>query len=133
MTDTVCEAITQLKYYSGEFDVEWGKDTVYGDPETPWYTEQIDKFNNWLIKNNKDPDDPNLSNGYLEIGQIDFKKDFGTDDKFKIWDVLSNHLDIYAVEVDGVKKVYDYCWSDANYQQMQIDMMKPGYDFSSRR
>jgi len=25
LTATVCEAITELKYFSGEFDVEWGK------------------------------------------------------------------------------------------------------------
>ena len=28
LTDTVCEAITHLKYYSGEFDVEWGNDNL---------------------------------------------------------------------------------------------------------
>lgn len=132
LTDTVCAAITQLKYYSGEFDIEWGKDTVYGDPETPWVTSHVDEFKDWMRKNGKDPDDPNLSNGYLPIGYIDVQKDFGTTDKFTIWDILSDHLDIYSLEVNGVKKVYDYCWSDSNYKQMQIDMMKPGYDFSSR-
>ncbi len=133
LTDTVCEAITQLKYYSGEFDIEWGKNTVYGDTSTPWYTEQIDKFDQWLTDNNKDPHDPNLSNGYLEIGEIDLQQSFGTTDMFAIWEILGSHLDIYAVEVDGVRKTYDYCWRDESYKQMQIDMMKPGYDFSSRR
>ena len=36
LTNTVCEAITNLKYYSGEFDVEWGNDIVYGSPSS-WH------------------------------------------------------------------------------------------------
>ena len=75
----------------------------------------------------------NLSLGYLPIGEVDFERSFGTTDHFKIWDILSSHLDIHSVEIDGVKQVYDYCWSDSDYKQMQIDMMRPGYDFSSRR
>ena len=131
LTDTICEAITQLKYYSGEFDIEWGRDTVYGDTETPWVTDHVNEFNSWLEKNNRDPFDPELSNGYLSIGEIDIQRDFGTTDKFTVWDILSDHLDIYAVEVNGVKRTYDYCWRDSNYKEMQIEMMKPGYDFSS--
>jgi len=131
LTDTICAAITQLKYYSGEFDIEWGRDTVYGDIGTPWVTEHIDEFNNWLIKHDKDPYDSELSNGYLPIGEIDIQRDFGTKDKFEIWDILSEHLDIYSIEVNGKKRVYNYCWRDSNYKEMQIEMMKPGYDFSS--
>ena len=133
LTDTVCDAITQLKYYSGEFDIEWGKDTVYGNTDTPWVTEHINKFKKWMRDNNKNPDDPELSNGHLLIGEIDLIKSFGTTDRFAIWDILSSHLDIYSIEVDGIKQVYDYCWTDKNYRQMQIDIMRHGYDFSSRR
>ena len=133
LTETVCEAITQLKYYSGEFDVEWGADMIYGDKNTPWYTKQQDEFRTWLVENNLNPSDPALSNGHLLLGNIELYQNFGTTDKFKIWDILSSHLDIYSIEIDGVKKVYDYCWRDENYKQMQIDMMKPGYDYSSSR
>jgi hypothetical protein len=131
LTETVCEAITQLQYYSGEFDVDWGLDMVYGESSTYWHTKQQDEFRQWLIKNNLDPNNPTLSNGHLLIGNIELKKNFGTDNHFEIWDILSSHLDIYSVEVDGIKQVYDYCWSDRNYKQIQIDMMKPGYDYSS--
>jgi hypothetical protein len=131
LDDTICEAITQLKYYSGEFDVEWGKDTIYGNTDTPWFTNHIDEFRNWMLQNGKNPDDPNLSNGYLSIGEIDIQSSFGTNDKFEIWDILSSHLDIYSIEINGIKKSYDYCWSDSDYKQMQIDMMKPGYDYTS--
>jgi hypothetical protein len=57
---------------------------------------------------------------------------FGTVCDQEIWDILGSHLDIHRIEVDGVSATFDYCWSDANYKQQQIDMMKPGYDYSSR-
>ena len=132
LSDTVCDAINHLKFYSGEFDVEWGADVVYGDPNVPWHNEEQDKFNTWLIANGLDPKDTKLSLGYLPIGYIDIEQDFGTTDPIKIWDKLSKYLDIYSIEVDGIKQVYDFCWSDPDYKQQQIDMMRPGYDYSSR-
>jgi hypothetical protein len=132
LTDTVCEAITELKYYSGEFDVEWGKSVMYGGPHE-WHNKQIDNFKEWLISNDKDPDDINLSLGYLPLGQVNLSFSFGTLHEQTIQQMLSNHLDIYKIEVDGVTNTFDYCWSDYNYKQMQIDIMKPGYDYSCRR
>jgi hypothetical protein len=128
---TVCEAITHLEYYSGEFDIEWGRDIVYGGP-FPWHNEEQDKFANWLLENGYDINDSRLSLGYLPIGQVDLQKSFGTDDPMIVWDQLSKHLDILSIEVDEIKNVFDYCWTDATYKQQQIDIMKPGYDFSSQ-
>lgn len=133
LDNTVCDAINSLKYYSGEFDIEWGADVVYGDPKTPWHTEQIDQFTQWLQDNQLDPTDPKLSLGYLHIGQVELSQSFGTTKPEKIWDILGNHLDIYSIEIDGVSNIFDYCWSDDNYKQLQIDRLKPGYDYSSRR
>jgi hypothetical protein len=133
LTATICEAITNLKYYSGEFDVVWGESMIYGNPKTYWFNEQQDLFREWLSKNELDYQNPDLSLGHLPIGKIDLVKSFGTTDKFEIWDILSSHLDIYSVEIDDTKAIYEYCWSDKDYKQMQIDMMKPGYDYSSSR
>jgi hypothetical protein len=132
LTDTVCEAITELKYYSGEFDIEWANNVVYGGKH-PWHTAEQEKFRKWLTDNNRNPNDIHLSLGYLQIGQVDLYGSFGTTDYQKIWDSLSDHLDIYSIEIDGVKNVFEYCWSDNTYKQMQIDIMRPGYDYSSRR
>ena len=132
LTETVCEAITELKYYSGEFDVEWGRDTVLNSPDNPWHNKEQEEFCRWLIENDKDPTDPNLSLGYLPLGQIDLRASFGTQHPETIWQTLSNHLDIYKIEVGGVSQTYDFCWTDLDYKQMQINMMKPGYDYSSR-
>ena len=132
LNDTICDAITHLKYYSGEFDVEWAADMIYGDTSTPWHTDQIDEFNRWLIKNNLDPRDKNLSLGYLPLGKVDLEMSFGTTDMFKIWDILSNYLNIFKITVDDVSQTFNYCWTDSDYKQQQIAMMRPGYDFSSR-
>lgn len=131
LTDTVCQAITDLRYYSGEFDIEWGNNVVYPG-EHPWHNKEQEEFGNWLIENNLDPKDKKLSLGYLPIGQVDLVKSFGTADYKTIWQILENHLDIYKIEIDNVSQCYPYCWSDANYKNLQIDVMRPGYDYSSR-
>lgn len=134
LTDAVCEAITHLEYYSGEFDIDWGLDVVSGpDSRHEWHIKEQELFKEWLVRNKLDPNDENLSLGYLPIGEVDLMKSFGTTDNFIIWDILGKHLDIYSVQVDDVIGTYSYCWSDQNYKQMQIDMMKPGYDYSSSR
>jgi hypothetical protein len=132
LTSTICETINSLKYYSGEFDIEWAKDVTKAD-NYPWVTKQAAEFTAWLIQQGLDITDPSLSLGYLPIGQVDLIASFGTSDMVTVWDMLSTHLDIYKIEVDGVSNTFDYCWSDDDYKQKQIDMMKPGYDFSSRR
>ena len=131
LTDTVCDAITQLQYYSGEFDIDWGKDVCRKDKH-PWHEEEQINFQRWLVDNNLDPMDLKLSLGYLPVGKIDLLRSFNTTDIKIIWNIMSDYLDIYSIEVDGIKNTFDYCWSDSNYKQMQIDIMKPGYDYSSR-
>ena len=131
LTNTVCETINSLEYYSGEFDVEWGRDVTLSD-NYPWHVKEQQEFKNWLIHNKLNPADSTLSLGYLSIGQIDLITSFGSDNLTNIWDQLSNHLDIYKIEIDDVSNTFDYCWNDVDYKQQQIDKMKPGYDFSSR-
>ena len=132
LTDTVCEAITSLEYYSGEFDVEWAKDVPRAN-KYPWIEKLVNEFTAWLVENGLDPQDPKLSLGYLPLGHIDLNRSFGTENMFDIWEQLSQHLDIYSIEVDGIKNAFKYCWTDEDYKQQQIDMMRPGYDYSSRR
>lgn len=127
-----CDAITQLQYYSGEFDIEWAMDVTYGGTY-PWHDQEQDQFRSWLTENGLDYLDPKLSLGYLPIGKVDIIRSFGTDDPQAVWDILSKYLDIYAIEVNGIKAVFDYCWSDDKYKEQQIDMMRPGYDYSSSR
>lgn len=132
LDNTVCDAITELKYYSGEFDIEWARDITL-DNNYNWHNEQHEEFKQWLLDNNLDPQDKNLSLGYLPIGEVDLVRSFGTTDMINIWEKLSSHLDIYQISVDNITQTFDYCWRNSDYKQMQINMLKPGYDFSSRR
>jgi hypothetical protein len=133
LTETVCDAITELRYYSGEFDVEWGRDITDCSVQCAWHHNQIKRFKSWLVDNGKDPEDLNLSLGYLPLGQIDLLGSFGTTDHLKIWDTLSNYLDIYQIEVDGMCQTYDYCWTDSDHKLQQINQLRPGYDYQLRR
>ena len=128
---TTCEAITALKYYSGEFDIEWGNDVYFGKHK--FHDDQIQRFHTWLSEQGIDRANPDLCLGYLPIGRVDLINSFGTDDPAKIRDILGKYLDIVKIEVDDVSAVFEYCWTDADYKQQQIAMMRPGYDFSSRR
>lgn len=120
---TTCESITALKFYSGEFDIEWGRDVVCNG-NTPWHDDEQERFKMWLLDNNIDPGDPQLSLGYLKIGQVDLAGSFGTADAGEIWQQLGSHLDIYSIEVDGVVGTFDYAWSDPGHEHQQIKNLK---------
>ena len=109
LTDAVCDAITDLQYYSGEFDIEWGRDVVRNG-ENKWHNSQIDRYYEWLEENNKDITDPKLSLGYLPIGQVDLMSSFGSTDPETIWKVLSKYLNISKIEIDGITAHYNYGW-----------------------
>lgn len=130
LTDTVCEAITELRYYSGEFDVEWGNDVVYGNGQW-WHDQEQDQFRRWLLDNGRDPSDTNLSLGYLPIGRVDLIRSFGTDDPIAVRNILGKFLDIFAIRINDTVKYYDRCWSDTDYQEYQIKKMQAGYDYTS--
>jgi hypothetical protein len=123
-----CSAINSLKFYSGEFDIEWGRDI--NEQNHPWHSKEQQQFREWLTRNGMDYNNPKLSLGYIKIGQVNLNKSFGTEDFAVILKKLSAHLDIYQIHADGVTGTFDYVWSDDNYKQMQIDFLQPGYDWS---
>ena len=123
-----CSSISALKYYSGEFDVEWGNDIRI---DNKWFhKKEMTEYREWLSRNGFDWNDPKLSLGYIKIGQVNLQKSFGTTDFFKIIDTMSCHLDIFKIKTPNTQREYNYVWSDDNYKQMQIDFLKPGYDWS---
>ena len=118
-----CEAINALKFYSGEFDIEWSRDVVRGGT-APWHDAEQAKFQAWIESNGLNFDDPKLSLGYLKIGQVDLAGSFGTTDAGEIWKKLGQHLDIYSIEVNGVVSVFDYAWSDSDHYSRQLENLK---------
>jgi len=123
------EAINSLKYYSGEFDVEWAKTIKYG--QYSWYDEEMDNYYNWLKSNNVDISNPHLSLGYLPIASVDLQKSFGTQDEKEIWSIMGDYLDIYSIQVDDVENIYPDSWADDDADEKQIKFMSTGYDYSS--
>jgi hypothetical protein len=126
-----CDAITHLRYYSGEFDIEWGQNICYGGSH-PWHNKRMSNFRNWLNRNNFNTEDPEYNYGYHKVGQVQLTESFGTDNPQQVWDILSNHLDIYKIVTEEIECTYDYSWSDQDYYSQQIERLKPGYDYSSR-
>lgn len=132
INSATCDAITHLRYYSGEFDIEWARDVTFGG-KLPWHTNKMAGFRNWLDRNGFDVEDAQYNYGYHEVGIIDIMASFGTDNIEQIWNQLSNHLDVYAITAGSKTAVYDYTYTDADYYTQQIERLKPGYDYSSRR
>jgi hypothetical protein len=128
---TVCDAITHLRFYSGEFDIEWARDVTYNGPY-PWHTDRMQGFRTWLERNGFDTSDLEYNFGYHQVGQVNMQTSFGTADPDQVWDIVGSHLDIYSIETAEAKATYDYTWTDTDYYQQQIDRLRPGYDYSSR-
>ena len=119
-----------MKYYTGEFDIEWAQDVVYHGPH-PWHTKRLSGFRDWLHRNRFDAQNPEYNYGYHPVGQVQLQSSFGTTDFRQVWPILSGYLDIYKIEAGNVCATYDYAWTDADYYQQQINLLTPGYDYSS--
>lgn len=125
-----CDAITHLRYYSGEFDIEWAQDVIYNGPH-PWHTKEMQGFRDWLGRNGFNVNDAQYNYGYHPVGQVDLLGSFGAADFREVWPVLSKYLDIYRIEAGDASCTYDYTWTDPDYYEQQIRRLKPGYDYSS--
>lgn len=127
---STCSAINSLKFYSGEFDVEWGRDINETNHE--WHRKEQTEFREWLQRNGFDWNNPTLSLGHIKLGQVNLKKSFGNKEFFEIIKIMSTHLDIYQIKIENVTGTFNYVWSDDNYKQMQIDFLRPGYNWSKK-
>lgn len=101
---------------AADFDIEWGQDPA----QHPFMHQQLADFRIWLEQNGFDPDDPALTIGHPQIGQVDLGRSFNTDDVFTIWEILSQNLDVIEVHTSRCSQRYDYHWSDADYINRMI-------------
>ena len=76
---------------------------------------QLAEFRTWLEHNGFDPEDPALTIGHPQIGQVDLDRSFGTRDHLEIWQQLEDHLDVLEIRTSSCCARYDYHWSDADY------------------
>lgn len=130
LTDAACSAITHLKQFSGEFDIEWGRSSGMAAP-SPWHVGIMLEFKRWLIKNNIDLGDTTYNYGYHEIGHVDLVGSFGTITPERIWNKLGTHLDIVRIETETNGATFDYSWADSNYKQLQMAQLTDGYHVTS--
>ena len=101
---------------AADFDIEWGQDPG----QHPFMHKQLAEFREWLHHNGFDPDDPALTIGHPQIGQVDLLRSFGTDDYAQIWHKLGSHLDVVKVATSAYSCIYDYHWKDKDYIKRMI-------------
>mgnify|MGYP000539471770 FL=1 len=135
MTDALCSEINHQKYYSGEFDIEWG-DTIT-EKTHKFKKQEMDEYRAWLKLNNYDWEDPKLSLGYIKIGQVDLQRTFGSSATFKeIYDTMSKNLNITNIKSMSSRTIecaYPYTLDSEDWQQIQIESLRQGYESHSMR
>ena len=134
MTEALCSAINHQKYYSGEFDIEWG-DTINEDTHEFKKSEMQD-FRSWLRENKYDWEDPKLSLGYIKIGQIDLQTSFQKRDFTDIYEEMKNNLNIKNITVtdkENVSNNFPYTLESSDWKQIQLKELKKGYESRSMR
>ena len=101
---------------AGDFDIEWARDPgAY-----QWQIKKLAEFREWLERNGFDPNEPSLTIGHPQIGQVDLSRSFGTEDYQAIWAQLALHLDVCGIRTGSVQAAYNYRWSDSDYIEQQI-------------
>tara|TARA_Y100000114_G_scaffold79860_1_gene73527 strand:+ start:389 stop:1507 length:1119 start_codon:yes stop_codon:yes gene_type:complete len=134
MTETMCSEINHQKYYSGEFDIEWG-DTIT-EKTHDFKKEEMDGFRQWLKQNNYDWQDPNLSLGYIKIGQVDLATSFQSSTFKSIYEVMKDNLNIKSISVIGTKNCnnnFSYTLESEDWRQIQMEGLRRGYESRSMR
>jgi len=134
MTDTMCSEINHQKYYSGEFDIEWG-DTITEESH-PFKKKEMDGFRRWLKENNYDWNNAKLSLGYIKIGQIDMKLGFQNKPFLEVYENMKSNLNIKSIHIVGTRSYeneYPYTLESADWKNIQIKNLKEGYESRSMR
>ncbi len=133
MDDALCSEINHQKYYSGEFDIEWG--ATITESTHSFKREEMDGFRKWLSKNKFDWEDPKLALGYIKIGQVDLSQ-FPDQSFLKIYDVMKDNLNISKIQIKGnetYENNFPYTLDSDDWKQIQIEGLKKGYESGNLR
>ena len=134
MTEALCSEINHQKYYSGEFDIEWG-DTITEETHD-FKKQEMEGYRAWLKENNYDWEDPKLSLGYIKIGQVDLETSFQNRPFTSIYEVMKDNLNIKSITIRS-DKVYEnnfpYTLDSKDWKQIQMEGLKKGYESRSMR
>lgn len=120
ISELITSTLKSQSEAAGDFDIEWGQ-----NPATfPWQAHRLSEFRGWLIDNGFDPEDKLLTIGHPQVAQVDLYKSFGTYHYSEIWPMLGQNLDVYKIRTSDCEATYNYNWSDADYAQQQIEILK---------
>jgi len=134
MTDALCSAINHQKYYSGEFDIEWG-DTITENTHG-FKKEEMEGYRAWLKDNKYDWEDPKLSLGYIKLGEIDLETSFQNSPFTGIYEEMKDNLNIKNITVQGkniIANDFPYTLDSNDWKQIQMEELKRGYESRSMR
>ena len=135
LTEALCSEINHQKYYSGEFDVEWGRTIT--EKLYDFKKKEIDDYRSWLSENGYSWEDPKLSLGHIKIGQVDLQESFGDSAKFRqIYETVSNNLNITKIKIisnNPSECEYPYTLDSDDWQQIQMEGLRRGYEQRSMR
>jgi hypothetical protein len=120
ISELVTTGLRSQTQAAGDFDIEWARDPgAYH-----WQIQQLAEFRTWLERNGFDPDEPSLTIGHPQVGQVDLSRSFGTENWENIYSQLSQHQDVYKIRTSTASATYEYRWSDPDYDLQQIESMK---------
>ena len=132
MTEALCSEINHQKYYSGEFDIDWGQTITEAQD---FKREEMDLYRAWLKENNFDWTEPKLSLGYIKIGQVDLQRTFGTDASIQhIHNTMNENLNITSIRTitgPSVECDYPYTLESDDWKKIQMEGLKQGYESRS--
>jgi len=101
---------------AGDFDIEWAQNP----DKHPWMAKNLSDFRQWLLANGFDPEDPSLTIGHPQVGQVDLLRTFGTMHFRDIWNILVKYLDVRSITTSDALCEFEYHWSDPTFMQQQI-------------
>ena len=120
ISELVTTGLRTQSQAAGDFDIEWARDPG----AFHWQIKQLAEFREWLTGNGFDPDEPSLTIGHPQVGQVDLSRSFGTENWEDIYSQLSQHQDVYKIRTSTASATYEYRWSDPDYDLQQIRSLK---------
>ena len=125
--------INHQKYYSGEFDIEWGQTIT---EEDKFKKEEMDEYREWLKEKGFDWNDTKLALGYIKVGQIDMKLAFQDKPFLEVYEEMKDNLNIKSIHIIGSRSYeneYPYTLESNDWKQIQMEGLRAGYESYSMR
>ena len=105
---------------AGDFDIEWANNPG----NHVWQKKHLQDFRQWLINNNLDPEDKQLTIGHPQVGQVDLHRTFNTDNYQEIWNILESRLNVYKIKTSLAVAEYNYNWDDKDFIERQVKIIQ---------